>query len=248
MSLQGRTALVTGSSSGIGRAIALRFAREGADLVINGRDPKKVEGVVKEVEALKRRALGIRADVANFSEAQAMVERAVKEMGHVDILVCSAGIFHFSPFLEITEKEWDEVLDVDVKGMFGVAQAALRSMVPRKWGRIIFITAVSGLIGVPHMGHICTAKWAAHGMAASLALEFAKSGITVNVIAPGPIDTPMLAAAAERMRGIVPGSHGAPVGRIGKPEEIAAAAAYLASEEAGFTTGQVINVSGGLGI
>ncbi len=248
MSMQGRTALVTGSSSGIGRAIALRFAREGADLVINGRDPKKIDGVVKEVQALKRRALGIRADVANFSESQAMVERAIKEYGQLDILVCSAGIFRFTPFLEITEKEWDDVLNVDVKGMFSVSQAALRSMVPRKWGRIIFITAVSGLIGVPHMGHICTAKWASHGLAASLALEFAKSGVTVNVIAPGPIDTPMLAAAAERMRGIVPGSHGAPVGRIGKPDEIAAAAAYLASEEAAFTTGQIINVSGGLGI
>ena len=248
MALDGKVALVTGSSSGIGRAIALRFAREGADLVINGRDQKKIDGVVKEVAALGRRAIGVTADVASFKEAQAMVERAVKEYGHIDILVCSAGVFHFNPFLEISEREWDEVLNVDVKGMFAVTQAALRSMVPRKWGRIIFITAVSGVIGVPHMGHICTAKWAAHGMAASLALEFAKSGITVNVIAPGPIDTPMLAAAAERMRGIVPGSHGAPVGRIGKPDEIAAAATYLASEEAGFTTGQVLNVSGGLGI
>ncbi len=248
MSLNGKTALVTGSSSGIGRAIALRFARDGADVVINGRDQKKIDGVVKEAAALGRRAIGIRADVGSFGESQAMVERVVKEFGHLDILVCSAGVFHFNPFLEITEKEWDEVINVDVKGMFAVSQAALRSMVPRKWGRIIFITAVSGLIGVPHMGHICTAKWASHGMAASLALEFAKAGVTVNVIAPGPIDTPLLAAAAERMRGIVQGSHGAPVGRIGKPEEIAAAAAYLASDEAGFTTGQVINVSGGLGI
>ena len=114
MRLQARTALVTGSSSGIGRAVATRFAQEGADLVINGRDEKKIAEVVKEIEALGRRALGIRANVGSFAESKAMVERAVVEFGYLDILVCNAGVFHHTPFLELGEEEWDEVLTVDL--------------------------------------------------------------------------------------------------------------------------------------
>ena len=248
MKLAGKTALVTGASSGIGRAIALRFAREGADIAINGRDEKKIAAVVREVQAIGRRAVGVPANVASHAEARAMVDKAAAALGRIDILVLSAGVFHFTPFLEITETEWDEVLTIDLKGMFNCAQAALPAMVQRKWGRIILITAVSGTIGVPGMGHICAAKAGAQGMARCLALEFAPAGVTVNVIGPGPIDTPMLAEFTEEMHARIPGARGPAVGRIGKPDEIAEAALYFASSDSGFTTGQVMNVAGGLGI
>src|SRR5712671_4581499 len=198
MRLQGRTALVTGSSSGIGRAIATRFAHEGADLAINGRDEKKIADVVKEIEALGRRALGIRANVGSFAESKAMVERAVAEFGHLDILVCSAGVFHHTPFLKLGEEEWDEVLTVDLKGLFNCARAALGQMVERKWGRILCITAVSGIAAVPQMAHIAAAKTGAHGLVRSLAAEFASSGVTANVIAPGLVNTPILGNFSEQ--------------------------------------------------
>jgi NAD(P)-dependent dehydrogenase (short-subunit alcohol dehydrogenase family) len=171
MRLQGKTALVTGSSSGIGRAIATRFALEGADIVINGRDEKKIAGVVKEIEGTGRRALGIRANVGSFTESKAMVERAISEFGHLDILVCNAGVFHHTPFLQLGE------------------------------------------------------------------------GVTANAIAPGLVDTPILANFTEE--GLANFRRGIPVRRIGKPEEIAEAALYFASDEAGYVTGQVLNMSGG---
>ena len=137
MRLSGKTALVTGSSSGIGRAIALRFAREGADVAINGRDEGKIASVVKEAEAFGRRALGIRANVGSFAESRAMVERAQSEFGHLDILVCSAGVFHHTPFLKLSEAEWDEVLTVDLKGLFNCTRTAIARMAERRWGRIV---------------------------------------------------------------------------------------------------------------
>src|SRR6202051_5305177 len=163
MRLQGKTPLVTASSTGIGLAIATRFALEGADIVINGRDEKKIAGVVKEIEATGRRALGIRANVGSFAESKVMVERAVAEFGHLDILVCNAGVFHHTPFLELSEEEWDEVLTVDLKGAFNCARAAISQMVARKWGRIICVTAVTGLTGYAGLAHVRAAKTARMG-------------------------------------------------------------------------------------
>ena len=243
MRLQGRTALVTGSSSGIGRAIATRFAHEGADLVINGRDEKKIAEVVKEIEAIGRQALGIRANVGSFAESKAMVERAIAEFGYLDILVCNAGVFHHTPFLELSEEEWDEVLTVDLKGAFNCARAAIGRMVARKWGRIICVTAVTGLTGYAGLAHIGAAKTGAHGLVKSLAIEFASAGVTANAIAPGLVDTPILVNFTEE--GLANFRRGIPVGRIGKPEEIAEAALYFASDEASYVTGQVLNMSGG---
>ncbi len=242
MRLKGKSALVTGSSSGIGRAIAARFAREGASVVINGRSPEKIAAVVKEIETAGARALGVRANVGSFAEAQAMVERAEREFGRLDILVCNAGVFHHTPFLELSEAEWDEVLTVDLKGIFNCARAAIGPMARRGWGRVICVTAISGLTGYPEMAHIAAAKTGAHGVVKALAAEFASSGVTVNAIAPGLVETPILANFTEEA--LANFRRRIPVGRIGRPEEIAEAALYFASEEAAYTTGQILNLSG----
>ena len=243
MRLSGKVALVTGSSSGIGRAIALRFAREGAEVIINGRDEKKIAAVVKEAEAFGRRALGIRANVGSFAESRAMVERAQSEFGHLDILVCSAGVFHHTPFLQMSDEEWDEVLTVDLKGLFNCTRTAIAQMAERKWGRIILITATSGINPPPQMAHIAAAKTGAHGFARSVAAEFASAGVTVNVIAPGLVDTPILGNFTEDA--LKEYSRRVPIGRIGRPEEIAEAALYFASDESAYVTGQILNMSGG---
>ena len=243
MRFTGKTALVTGSSSGIGRAAALLFAREGADVVINGRDEKKIASVVREVEKLGRHALGIRANIGSFAEVNGMVAQAIQAFGHLDILVSNAGVFHHQMFLQMTEEEWDEVINVDLKGTFNCCRAVIDSMIAQKWGRIICVTAISGLTGYPNMTHIAAAKTGTHGFAKALAAEVAPHGITVNVIAPGLVDTPILVNMTEAE--IANYTKLIPVGRIGKPEEIAEACAYFASDQAGYVTGQILNMSGG---
>jgi 3-oxoacyl-[acyl-carrier protein] reductase len=243
MRFSGRTVLVTGSSSGIGRATALLFAREGANVVINGRDEKKIAGVVKEVETLGQRGLGVRANVGNFSEVRTMTEKTLKEFGRLDILVSNAGIFHHQMFLQMTAEEWDEVLTVDLKGTFNCCRAAIEPMLSQQWGRIICITAISGLTGYPNMAHIAAAKTGTHGLVKALAHEVAAYEITVNAIAPGLVDTPILANMTEAEIAVY--TKTIPIGRIGKADEIAEACAYFASDHAAYTTGQVLNMSGG---
>ncbi len=243
MRFTGKTALVTGSSSGIGRAAALLFAREGADVVINGRDEKKIASVVKEAEKLGRRALGIRTNVGSFAEVNGMVEKTLQTFGHLDILVSNAGVFHHQMFMQMTEEEWDEVINVDLKGTFNCCRAVIDPMIVQKWGRIICVTAISGLTGYPNMTHIAAAKTGTHGFVKALAAEVAPRGITVNVIAPGLVDTPILVNMTEAE--IANYTKMIPVGRIGKPEEIAEACAYFASDQAGYITGQILNMSGG---
>jgi 3-oxoacyl-[acyl-carrier protein] reductase len=243
MRLSGKTALITGSSSGIGRATALHFAREGADIVVNGRNEERIAATVAEVQKIGRRAIGVRANVGSFAETGAMVRRAIETFGHLDIVVSNAGVFHHTKFTEMTEAEWDEVLTIDLKGAFNCARAVIDHMVARRWGRIICVTATSGLRGLPDMAHICAAKTGVHGFVRALAAEFASAGITVNAVAPGLVETPILSNFTEedlaRFRRAVP------LGRIGKPEEIAEACAYLASAEAAYTTANVLNLSGG---
>lgn len=243
MRLAGKTALITGSSSGIGRATALYFAREGADIVVNGRDETRIAAVAAEVEKLGRRALKLRANVGSFSETAAMVKRAHEVFGHLDILVSNAGVFHHASFTEMSEADWDQVLTVDLKGAFNCARAVIGPMVGRRWGRIICVTAISGLTGYPRMAHICAAKTGVHGLVKALAAEFASTGVTVNAVAPGLVETPILANFTEEE--LADSKRSVRLGRIGKPEEIAEACAYFASEEAAYTTGQILNLSGG---
>jgi len=219
MRLSGKTALVTCFSSGIGRAIELRFAREGAEVVINGRDERKIASVVKDAQASGGRALGIRANVGDLGECRTMIERTQSAFGHLDILVCNAGVFHHTPFLKLSEEEWDEVLTIDLKGIFNCVRAAVAQMVDRKWGRIIAVTATSGIVAPPQMAHIAAAKTGAHGLIKSIAAEFASSGVTANVIAPGLVDTPILGNfIGQPFQAVV---RGAPCGRIVRPYEVA---------------------------
>ncbi len=243
MSLAGKKALITGSSSGIGRAIALAFAKERIRVVINGRDEKKISRVVEEVASLGGKALGLRADVSRFSEVGSMVERVHAEWGGVDILVNNAGIFSTRAFLDMGEEEWDEVVAVDLKGVFNCTRAVLADMTAQGWGRIICITGLAGNTGYAKTAHVAAAKAGVHGFVKALAREVASMGITVNAVSPGLIDTSILEGISPEQKEAF--AREIPVGRIGRPEEVAAACLYLASEAAAFVTGQVLNISGG---
>ncbi len=243
MGLTGKKAVVTGSSSGIGRAIALAFAREGVDVVINGRDEKKIASVVKEVESIGGRALGLRADVSRFADVNDMMEKARAEFGGMDILVNNAGIFYTRPLLDMKEEEWDELVAIDLKSVFNCTRAVINDMIARGWGRVICITGLAGNTGYANTTHVAAAKSGVHGFVKALAREVASSEITVNAISPGLIDTPILAHMSEEQKESF--AREIPAGRIGKSEEIAAASVYLASDAAAFITGQVLNIGGG---
>ena len=243
MSLSGKTALVTGASSGIGRDIARTFAREGANVVVNGRNEQRIAQVVQEIESAGGKALGLRADVSRFAEVNAMVEQARAAFGGIDILVNNAGVFTTRPLHEMTEEEWDEMIAIDLKSVFSCSRAVINDMRSKGWGRIICITGLVGNTGYANTTHVAAAKAGTHGFVRALAREVIASGITVNAITPGLIDTPILAGISEAQMAVF--TEEIPAGRIGKVEEISAAVSYLASDAAAYTTGQILNISGG---
>ncbi|MBI1986742.1 MAG: SDR family oxidoreductase [Nitrospinae bacterium] len=242
--LTGRIALVTGGGSGIGRATALVFARAGADLIINDISPERAEGVASEVADLGRKALAIPADVADLGAVEAMAGQALKSFGKVDIVVNNAGIGVEVPFHKMSKEEWERMFAVHVGGTFHCTRSLLPQMMERRWGRIISISSVAGLMGEVGLVHYSAAKAAILGFTKALAREMASYGITVNAIAPGLIDTPLARSIQpELWQKFVSAS---PVGHEGKPEDIAHACAYLASEGASFVTGQVLSPNGGI--
>ena len=245
MKLEGKVALVTGASRGIGRAIALALASEGASIVINyAGSAASAEAVKAEVEALGQKAVCIQADISSMSAATEMVEAAVKEFGRVDILVNNAGITRDGLLMRMKEEDWDAVLSTNLKGVFNCSKACIKYMMKQRAGRIISISSVVGVMGNAGQANYAAAKAGVIGFTKSVAKEVASRGITANAIAPGFIQTDMTKALPEKV--VEAMQAGIPLGRLGDPEDIAKAVVFLASDDASYITGQTLHVDGGM--
>ena len=245
MSLSGRVALVTGSGRGIGRAIALRLAQEGATLVVN--DLEVAGGgraVAEEIQAAGGQALAIAADISHPSSVQELMETAATALGGIDIIVNNAGITRDALIMRMSEEDWDRVLTINLKGAFLCTKAALRHMVRRRWGRIINIASVVGLLGNAGQANYASAKAGLIALTKATAREVASRGITANAIAPGFIDTDMTRNLSPELKEEI--LRQIPLGIFGQPEDVAHAAAFLASEAARYITGHVLHVNGGM--
>lgn len=245
--LKGKKALVTGAGRGIGRAIALTLAAYGADVAVNYNGSREAaEQVVKEIQALGRRAVALQADVSKEDECRRLFEQAEEALGSIDILVNNAGITRDNLAVRMSEEEFNAVLDTNLKGAFFCMKQAGKRMLKKRSGRIINISSISGIRGNAGQMNYCAAKAGILGMTRCLAKELAARNVTVNAVAPGYIETDMTAALPEKVRTAALSQ--IPLGRMGRPEDIAEAVAFLASDRAAYITGQTIQVDGGMGI
>jgi NAD(P)-dependent dehydrogenase (short-subunit alcohol dehydrogenase family) len=245
MPLAGRVVLVTGAGSGIGEATARRFAAEGAVVVVNDVDGDRARAVATAIEKDGGKAAAIPANVTRRDEVERVVAGIVAEHGRLDVLINNAGINRDAMSHKMTEEQWDQVLTVNLKGTFLCAQAALPRMRERSWGRVVNTSSI-GSLGNIGQANYSASKAGVIGLTKTLALEYAKYGVTVNCVAPGAVMTPMLAGVPDQIREKITAQ--IPVGRIAEPREIAAVHAFLASDEAAFITGQVIFVDGGMSV
>lgn len=245
MSLNGKTALVTGASRGIGRAIALRLAEDGANVaVIYAGSADKAEAVVNEITALGVNAKAYRCNVADSAAVNETVKAVTNDLGKIDILVNNAGITRDGLMLRMKDEDFDAVLDTNLKGAFNMIRACYSGFIRKKSGRIINISSVSGIMGNAGQANYSASKAGVIGLTKSMARELASRGITCNAVAPGFIQTDM----TENLGDNNPLLNSIPLGRMGKPEDIAAAVAFLASDSAAYITGEVLKVDGGLAI
>ena len=245
MSLNGKTALVTGASRGIGRAIALRLAEDGANVaVIYAGSADKAEAVVNEITALGVNAKAYRCNVADSAAVNETVKAVTNDLGKIDILVNNAGITRDGLMLRMKDEDFDAVLDTNLKGAFNMIRACYSGFIRKKSGRIINISSVSGIMGNAGQANYSASKAGVIGLTKSEARELASRGITCNAVAPGFIQTDM----TENLGDNNPLLNSIPLGRMGKPEDIAAAVAFLASDSAAYITGEVLKVDGGLAI
>lgn len=246
--LTGKVALVTGASSGIGRASAIALVNQGAKVAVAARRIDKLNALAVELAAAGRNALPLPMDVTKKETVEAAVAKTVATFGKLDILLNNAGVAEFTPFLDMTEAQWDKTIDTNLKGYFFVAQAAAREMAKNKWGRIINIASIaSGGVGTgfPSIVHYCASKGGVVGMTEALAVELAPMGILVNAIGPGVIETEMTTDMLKDPKQAEALVGRAPLKRAGKPEEIASMVVYFASEESSYTTGTTIYIDGG---
>lgn len=244
MNLENKVAIVTGASRGIGKAIALKLAKDGADVVVTATTLETAQKTAKEIEAIGRKALPLAVNVADFSNAESLVASAFETFSKVDILVNNAGITKDNLLIRMTQEQWDDVLSVNLKGAFNCIRAIARKLMKQRSGKIINITSVVGIMGNAGQANYSASKAGVIGLTKSVARELASRNIQVNAVAPGFIDTDMTDAIPDDMRENLENS--IPLGKIGSTDDIAAAVAFLASDESNYITGQVLNVDGGM--
>jgi len=243
-SLLGKTALITGSARGIGRAMALAFARAGADVVVNSRSEAGSQRVAEEIRALGRRALAYEADVSDAAAVDGMIGEVLKEWQTLDILVNNAGITRDGLLLRMKDEQWHEVLRGNLNSAFHCTRAVSRAMMKQRHGRIINVSSVVGIMGNAGQANYAASKAGLIGFTKAMAKELASRGVTVNAIAPGFIKTDMTDALGPEAKETLTGQ--IPMARLGEPEDVADAALFLASDAARYITGQVIVVDGGM--
>ena len=245
MQLEGKVALVTGGSRGIGRAIALLLAKRGADVAINfAGNEAAAQATVDEIKELGRKAIMIKADVAVNAACVAMVDQVVQEFGKIDILVNNAGITRDGLLMRMKEEDWDAVLNTNLKSVYNCSKAAIKYMMKARAGRIVSISSVVGLMGNAGQANYAAAKAGIIGFTMALAKEVASRGITVNSVAPGFVNTDMTKVLPEK---VVENLKAAiPLAKLGEPEDIAKAVAFLVSDDAAYITGQTLHVDGGM--
>ncbi len=244
MHLKGKTALVTGGAQGIGKAIAMALAKAGADVAVSDVNMEKAQETASEISALGVKSKAIGGNVAKADEAVAMIDAAVTQLGRLDILVNNAGITRDNLMMRMKDEDWDLVLDVNLKGSFNCAKAALKHMSKARSGRIINIASVVGAMGNAGQANYVASKAGLIGLTKTIAREYSSRGVTANAVAPGFIDTAMTQALPETVREEL--MKQIPLGRLGTADDVAAAVKFLASDAASYITGQVIHVNGGM--
>ena len=245
--LENKVALVTGAGRGIGRAIAIALAEEGAEVIVNyNGSEERAKEVKQTIEENGGKASIYKCNVSDFEACETMIREIVKEHGHLDILVNNAGITRDNLIMKMSEEDFDAVINANLKGCFNTIKAVSRQMLRQRSGRIINITSVSGILGNAGQANYSASKAGIIGLTRTMARELASRGITVNGIAPGFVDTDMTKVLPEQVREAATAQ--IPLGRFGQPEDIANMAVYLASEKASYITGQIISVDGGMAI